>query len=154
MPMYYADTSVLVKRHIAEVGSAWVASLADPTVGNAIVTARITLVEIYSALNRRVREGTLQPTDYRTTANDVAAVFATEYQVVELLPQIVTIAIQLLERHPLRAYDAIQLATGLLANAALQSAGAPALTFLVSDGRLRAAAQTEGLTIDDPEAHP
>ena len=64
MADYYADSSVLVKRHIAEIGSAWVRALVDPALGNLITTMHISVVEVYSALNRRVREATLTPADY------------------------------------------------------------------------------------------
>jgi predicted nucleic acid-binding protein len=31
MTHYYADSSALVKRHVVETGSAWLAALADPS---------------------------------------------------------------------------------------------------------------------------
>ena len=34
MATYYADSSVLVKRHVAEVGTPWVQALTDPTAGH------------------------------------------------------------------------------------------------------------------------
>ncbi len=58
----------------------------------------------------------------------------------------------LLEHHPLRAYDAVQLAAGLIANDALLAAGLPSLTFLAADTRLLNAATVEGLGTDDPNA--
>jgi len=60
----------------------------------------------------------------------------------------------LLEHHPLRAYDAVQLASALQANDALQAANLPALTFLAADVQLLTAAQAEGLTTDNPNDHP
>jgi hypothetical protein len=52
MAYYYADSSVLVKRHVHEMGTAWFRALAEPTAGNVIITTRISMVEVYSALNR------------------------------------------------------------------------------------------------------
>ena len=60
---------------------------------------------------------------------------------------------RLLENYPLRAGDAIQLASALLANAQLQSANLPALIFLASDARFLTAANSEGLQTDDPRNH-
>jgi predicted nucleic acid-binding protein len=60
----------------------------------------------------------------------------------------------LLERHPLRAYDAIQLASALIANDALLTAGFAPLIVLAADDRLLDAAQAEGLMTDNPNAHP
>ena len=62
MEEFYADSSVLVKRHVPEAGSSWFRAIADPASGNVIITARVSVVEVYSALNRRVRAGTLDPT--------------------------------------------------------------------------------------------
>jgi hypothetical protein len=56
---YYADSSALVKRHVHERGTLWFRALADPEAGNMIITARISMVEVYSALSRRRREATL-----------------------------------------------------------------------------------------------
>lgn len=52
--------------------------------------------------------------------------------------------------HPLRALDAIQLASALHASTTLNTL----LTFITADKNLLAAATAEGLTTDDPTAHP
>ena len=49
MADYFADSSALVKRYVSEVGSAWVAGLFDPSLGNEILVAAITGVEIVAA---------------------------------------------------------------------------------------------------------
>ncbi len=64
MANYYADTSVLVKRHIKEIGAAWVKSLMSAQVNNTFFTAQISEVELYSALNRRLREKAISPLRY------------------------------------------------------------------------------------------
>ncbi len=56
MTDYYVDSSVLVKRHIYEPGTAWFQSLVRSPYKHLIITSEISLVEIYSALNRRLRE--------------------------------------------------------------------------------------------------
>lgn len=60
----------------------------------------------------------------------------------------------MIDRHPLRAYDAVQLASALRASRALQAARLPPLLFLSADDRLTAAATHEGLATDNPNAHP
>ena len=51
--IYYADTSVLVKRYVLETGSAWTRALMRSAAGNTIFTAQISLIKLYGALNRR-----------------------------------------------------------------------------------------------------
>ena len=154
MAELYADSSVLVKRHVSEAGTLWFRSIADPTSGNLILTARLSIVEVYSALNRRMREGTLDPTTYAALAADVESVCAAEYRMLELDLTVATRACRLLEQHPLRAYDAVQLATALSANDLLVASGLRALTFLSADARLLRAARAAGLAVEDHHAHP
>lgn len=57
MPTFYADSSALVKRYLTERGLAWFRQLTAPSASNRVQTARLSLVEVVSALNRRVRGG-------------------------------------------------------------------------------------------------
>ncbi len=68
--IYYSDSSVLVKRHIHEIGTDWLLELLDPAANNSIITSTLTIVEGLSALNRRVREAALDATDYPQIAED------------------------------------------------------------------------------------
>ncbi len=154
MTDYYADSSVLVKRHVDEIGSAWFRALADLSAGNLIITARLSTIEVYSALNRRLREAHLDVADYTQIANDFDALCATEYELIELTPLLVERTRSVLERYPLRAYDAVQLASALVVREALASAGLPPPTFLGADDRLLNAVRAEGLMTDNPILHP
>jgi predicted nucleic acid-binding protein len=154
MADYYADSSALVKRHVLETGAAWFQSLAEPAAGNIIITSRISMAEVYSALNRRLREAHLSILDYAQIATDFAAMCASEYEIIELTTTVIERARLLLERYPLRAYDAVQLASALIVSDALQAGNFPPLIFLAADDRLLIAARAEGLATDDPNAHP
>jgi len=114
---YYADSSVLVKQHIQEVGTVWFTKLAA---NNLIITSRISIVEVYSAFNRRVRENHLTRADYAQLVADFEALYLTEYQLIELTLPIVKQAKYLLEQYSLRAYDATQLASAIHVNLSLQ----------------------------------
>lgn len=59
MPLYMVDTSAFVKYYHPEVGSPLVIAIADDP-GNILFISRIGLVEIHSALARKVRMGELQ----------------------------------------------------------------------------------------------
>jgi uncharacterized protein len=50
MPTYFLDTSVLVKRHVAEPGHAWIESLCDPAAGNTVVISEVAIVEMSATL--------------------------------------------------------------------------------------------------------
>lgn len=154
MTTYYLDTSALIKRYVQEVGTAWIRSLVAPTADHTLLTARTTMVEVYSALARRSREGSVPAADCAIAAQAFAAHSATEYDFVELDLNAVALARELVERHPLRAYDAIQLTSALIANQALQVVGLLPLIFLSADDRLNAVAVAEGLSIENPNLHP
>ena len=62
-------------------------------------------------------------------------------------------SIELTTRYRVRAYDAMQLASGLLANKLIIEAAGTPLTFLVADDHLTGYAQAEGLLTDDPNLH-
>ncbi|MBA3944702.1 MAG: type II toxin-antitoxin system VapC family toxin [Herpetosiphonaceae bacterium] len=143
-----------MKRHVAELGTAWVRALTAHASGNHIMTAHLTQVEGMSALNRRRREGTLDATQYMQIVDDWVALCTVEYQLVALSPAIVDRCRLVLEAHPLRAYDAVQLATAILGNHALIAVEQPPLIFLTADRRLQEAAVVEGLAVDDPNRYP
>ena len=64
MPVAFLDTSALVKRYVAEVGSQTVTELASAP-GVNILIADITRAEFASALNRRFREGGISSEQHR-----------------------------------------------------------------------------------------
>ncbi|MEO7913620.1 MAG: type II toxin-antitoxin system VapC family toxin [Roseiflexaceae bacterium] len=153
MTTYYLDTSALSKRYVQETGTVWIRTLIDPTASHTLLLARITMVELYSALARRRREGTVPIEDYAVATQAFAAHSATTYEFVELDPPVIELAQTLLERHPLRAYDAIQLASALVANKIIMSANLSALVFLSADDHLNIIATAEGLMVDNPNLH-
>jgi len=149
--VYYADTSVLVKRHISEAGAAWVRTLARPATGNTIFTSQISLVELYSAFNRRLREKTVSPLRYSRLSAIVNRIWSLQYVIVTLTTPILDTAKQLVERHPLRAYDAVQLASAIHARGILPPPSY--IIFLAADTTPLTAAQAEGFVTDNPNLH-
>jgi len=151
---YFLDSSALVKRYVAETGTVWVQALASPTERHQLLIARVTWVEVLGALARREREGSLAPSDVARTVRSFQYDLDTRYQVVEFSRELAEAAGQLVRRHPLRAYDAVQLASALRVQLNLTQAQAPPLTFVAADDRLLAIAQAEGLRVDNPNHHP
>jgi hypothetical protein len=127
-----------VKRYVREEGSdrvrGWLAA------GTA-ATSRLTEVEVAAALMRRWREGAFGAAQRdRALAALVADLGA--LTVVEIASPVTSRARRLLERHSLRAGDAVQLASCLL----LRDATGGSVAFAAFDGRLNEAARAEGLT--------
>ncbi len=154
MAIFYADTSVLTKTYLPERGSEWVRAIADTSSSNTFFTAYMTQIEGMSAFNRRLREGTLSPVEYAVIIEDWLLACAVEYHLVPVSPQTVVICQRLLESYPLRAYDAVQLASAVISNETLVAAGDAPLVFLASDRRLLDAARSEGFEVNDPNLHP
>lgn len=147
---YFLDSSALIKRYVTETGSTWVQAITQPQAGHQLIIAQITWVEVVSALARLRREGHLSPTDINTTIQTLRYDWDTQYQVVELERVLIEAAGQLVQRHPLRAYDSVQLAAALRVYAAFTPVITPTFTFVSADRRLLTAAQSEGLRVVDP----
>jgi len=73
---------------------------------------------------------------------------------VELTTPLVVDAMLLARTHGLRAYDAVQLAAMREVDRLHRTAGLGRVTLISADGELNAAATAEGLSVDDPNAHP
>lgn len=151
---YFLDSSALVKRYVPETGSAWIQAIADAATGNLLIIARITWVEVLSALARRQRDGSLSAPDVDLIIQRFRFDLNNQYQVVELDRALAESAGQLVNQYPLRAYDAIQLASVLRIQPTFATATSTSLVFLTADDRLLTIAQTAGLLTDNPNNHP
>lgn len=119
MSFYYFDASALVKRYVAETGSAWVRELierVDPHTGdriNIVVIAEISIVEMAAALAIIARIGRIRlwrrDREYRRFMSDVVHL----YRLIPVTTADFYAAAHLTQCHPLRAYDAVQLAAAL-----------------------------------------
>jgi len=137
----YLDTSALVKLYVKETGSPAVRAACDRS--EALATSRLSYVEARAAAARRVREGGLSRKARARFAENLERDWQ-RYAVVEVSEVVCRLAVELAGRHPLRAADALQLASALFLR---ESAGQPVL-FLCFDERLVAAAREEGLAVD------
>ena len=149
MAAYFLDTSAVVKRYAQEIGTPWVQALAAPTAGHLLVVVRIALAETVAAIARKERGGFITPSDAANALADFQIDFARQYAIVEVSAALVAHAASLARTHGLRGYDAVQLAAALETHSQL-----PSMTMLSGDGDLNAAAQAEGLTVDNPNNHP
>lgn len=153
MTTYYVDTSALVKRYIDEAGSDWVRAMLGQSPSPSVIVVHLALVEMTSALARRRRDGTLTPAEYAQIQAAFRSDCLNEYSIVSVVDGIIDEASRLLERYPLRAYDAVHLAAAVVANRHLLADDLAPLAFLSADDHLNEAASAEGLTVDNPNHH-
>jgi len=136
-----------------ETGSAWVRSLARPKANHRLYIARITTVEVYSAITRRQRIGDISSAQAAAILGHFRRHITLRYRVIELTPILFTNAILAARKHHLRAYDAVQLAVALVIQRRRQDAGFGTVTLISADRDLNTAATAEGMTVDDPNTH-
>jgi predicted nucleic acid-binding protein len=151
---YYVDTSALVKRYVDETGSGWLRTALGAEPSPSVIIVHLAVVEMTSALTRRLREGVLTTAEHAQLQNAFRSDCLNEYEIAVAVGNIIDQANRLLEAYPLRAYDAVHLATAVVANQRLVDNNLPPLIFLSSDDRLNDAASAEGLTVDNPNHHP
>ena len=154
MITYYLDSSVAVKLYVAEIGSDWVRSLLLTTPQDlAVISSHLLCVEVWSAFSRRLRAGTVT-LDQHTRIHDWFLQHRYKlYRFKAVDEEIVQATRELFRAYGLRAYDAIHLATALLANRQLLSKHLPPVIFLCADDQLISAAAAEGLAVDNPNDH-
>lgn len=134
----YLDTSALVKLYVFEERSREV----DEAVGRAETTTSslIAYPEALSAFSRNFHANVFD----RRTYNRIRASFERDWQrihVIDFTREIAHNAGRLIERHGLRGFDAVHLATALR----LKSWLSAPVAFLCFDDKLSKAARVEGL---------
>ncbi len=152
--VYFLDTSAIAKRYFREKGTPWITALVHQTAGNEILLASITSVEMVSAIARRERGGSIQAGAASLLMAQFRQALVDEYLINEITPEVLDRAMFVAEKYALRGYDAVQLATALTANDERLAHHLPALVLVSADDELNAAAQAEGLSVEDPNSHP
>ncbi|MEM1182532.1 MAG: type II toxin-antitoxin system VapC family toxin [Acidobacteriota bacterium] len=138
----FFDASALVKRYIEEPGSDVVEGLLKAEFPAA---ARLTEVEVSSAIERRCREGSFGASE-RDRAIGALRRDIKSFLMVELTAAVVERSLGLLARYPLRTGDALQLASCVELRERLEYP----VTFVAFDRRLNEAAGREGLALASP----
>ena len=149
MAFYYLETSALVKLYVREPGTERVLALATRSSENRLAILDLSQVELRSAIRRRERAGDI-PT---LAANELLATFKVHIEarfvIQKITDFVLDIASVLVDRHTLRAFDAIQLAGYVVLKS---SARSDMPTFVCSDQALLVAAKQEGMVILDPSS--
>jgi hypothetical protein len=153
LPLYYLDSSALIKAYLPEKGSAWIEEL---VVAETIAISMLAVSEVASALSRRVREGTIRA-DQRQRLFDTFLAHTGRFQVMRVSPEVIDDAAAILLRDPpgagLRTLDAIHLATAQRSFILARQAASESGVLVAADRRLRDAALALGTAVDNPEEH-
>jgi len=127
------DSSAFAKRFVNEAGSDIVETLCAHA--DALGLCAICVPEVVSALNRRLRERLLTPTQYREAKQQLLD-DVHDADIIQLTPSVIGSSIQVLEASPVRAMDALHIACALEWRADV---------FASADARQLAAARRAGL---------
>jgi predicted nucleic acid-binding protein len=149
MSVYFVDSSALVKRYRNEEGSPRVAERLEEA--EQLLIARLTIVEVSSALVRRARATRMPAEELKVAIATFDGDLRESFDIVELDEPVMERAAAMARKHGLRGADAIQLACAVLARNDMPDAE---LVLLSCDAELNAAAAAEGLPVEDPNPHP
>lgn len=136
----YLDSSSLSKLYLEEEGSAEVRRLVSEAAEKA--SSLIAYAELRAAIGRALRMGRVE--SFR--AQEARREFEADWRdlvVLEVDESIVRVAGDAADRHGLRGFDAVHLASA----ARLRNATSDTVLFSSADSRLTRAAQAEGLAI-------
>ncbi len=156
MNYYYLDANVVVKYYLDEPASTWVRKLIEARdvtgrPAHILFSAMITITEVSAAIGIIQRVGRISKRQrdivFKRFMND-----GSRYQFIPVTDSLLVQAANLAQQHPLKAYDAVQLAAALFIKARVESNG-HSLTFISGDKQLLRAAKAEGLQIDNPFDH-
>ncbi len=136
----YLDTSTLLKLYTEEPASAEVREAVAQA--SAVATSRLNFVEAHAALARKLGEGGLAAADHSYLKACLEEDRA-RCLVVEVSEGLCREAAGLTERHPLRAGDALQLASALAVRSRVQEQ----VMFSCFDHRLNQAAERENMQL-------
>ncbi|HTA67397.1 MAG TPA: type II toxin-antitoxin system VapC family toxin [Bryobacteraceae bacterium] len=147
MALYYLETSALVKLYVRETGSARLLRLAARINNHRFAVLVLARVEFHSAIRRRQREGDVDAQLAKHLLDQFEQHMESKFIKQLMNDALIDVATGLVDRHALRAYDAVQLA-GCIALKANAAGDEP--IFVCSDRRLVEAAEAEGLSSLDP----
>lgn len=117
-----------------------------------IFAAEITRVEVAAGLAAIARVGRIRKIQRDREYRRFISQFAHRYAILPLRTEDLEYAADLTQQHPLKAYDAVQLAVALRHSRTLAALHLT-LIFVSGDNTLLTAAQAEGLPTDNPFDH-
>jgi predicted nucleic acid-binding protein len=148
LTLYFLESSALAKLFVREQGSDTLIATIEPLSQPQKLVSSLSGVEVHSAIRRRERQGDLTPSHAADALASLAAEFS-EMTEQHITASVVEAAKQMVDRHGLRALDAIQLASCWIVR---EASGVTDIVFVASDEALLQAAAAEGFQTLDPAA--
>lgn len=131
----FFDSSAFAKRFVEETGSDEIEKICLES--DSIALSSNCFPEIISALNRRLRENNLVKKEYILIKEKMIEEFES-LEIINVVPEVISKAITLLEKYNLRTLDALHIASAIIWNADI---------FISADKRQILAAKKAGLKV-------
>lgn len=144
--MHFLDTSALVKVYVREPGSDAMVELTEQAAPGELIVSSLAEVEFAAALGSLERQRKLNAQARHALLEQFRQGASWRFTHQPVGEPVLRVAVDLCERHPLRAYDAVQLASCLA-----QAAKGVRPRFVCSDRQLLKAAALEQLEVWNPE---
>jgi uncharacterized protein len=139
----YLDTSSLVKLYVEEDESPWMCELIRSS--KVVATSIVAYAEARAAFARRFREKAFSREEY-DRLKDFFEKDWNDYLIITVTDDLVKLAAILAEKHALRGFDSIHLASAVI----LQREIASQVLFSCFDDQLQKASAVQGLTQNSP----
>jgi predicted nucleic acid-binding protein len=143
---YFLETTAFAKLFVQEQGTDALIRLMEAVEDNRKLISASTPLEIYAAIRRRERAGSISPEDANSALDSLRLEAARMVQQ-PLNPAVLEAARQLLDRTPLRWPDTLQLAAALVSRDMFQGTE---IIFVSASPQLLEAAKAEGFHALDP----
>lgn len=150
MPAYFFDASALVKRYLREAGSEWLRHLIGREQPRIFISS-LSGPEVLAAIMRKGRAREIRPAERDKALAAFRREFTMSYALIAPESTVIHKAMDLLMTYPLRAYDAVQLASALSLPPLPDRAK---LTFVSADERLVTVTKQLGFSTENPNLHP
>ena len=145
MKSFYFDTSALVKLYVEEAGSDAVLQIAEDREKNQLVMLELSRIELRSAVRQRQRNGDIEEANAAAILRQFEQDSAAAY-VIQLDTNVMQEAARLLDKHPIKGQEALQLAGCLVACTSVP----PPVTLVCADSDLCDSARQEGFRVLNP----
>ncbi len=149
MASYFLDSSALVKGYRLETGTPRINQLlrgSDP-----LIVSQLAHLEVSSAIVRRAFGSQAPDLEVQQSLAELDREIALSFDVIPIDGALLATAIRLARSHRLRAADAVQLASAVIA---LGRRSQEVLIMVSADDDLNVAATAEGLAVENPNNHP